>query len=159
MAVVLHKVVDGTGDEVVVDLSTTRLPNEFESMTEALIGIVADGYPDARLVLEDGAEGERERENDDETISNTTNNVDTNDNTEDNNDDAADVNTAWNQRPIHQLPPYCLTWILASRSEAKGLCKRLAEVLETRDARATKSRKPRGIKPGKNRRSGGYGIG
>ena len=69
MVVVLHRVVaeptatSSSGErgelmnEVVVDLSTTRSPKKFESKADALIGIVADFYPDITLVLENGAEG------------------------------------------------------------------------------------------------------
>ena len=61
-------------------------------------------------------------------------------------------------RPIYQLPPFQLEWNV-SRQEGKIIGKYLAEIFETIEKSASKSKKQRGVKPGKGRRSGGYGIG
>jgi hypothetical protein len=68
----------------------------------------------------------------------------------------------WYTRPIYQIPPYCIAWDLP-RSDAKALGKKIAELFDTQEANKTgtpsSSKKPIGVKPGKNRRHGGYGIG
>jgi hypothetical protein len=62
-------------------------------------------------------------------------------------------------RPIYQLPPYRITWEL-QRSDAKTLAKTMAELFDTQeDGKAGPLKKPIGVKPGKSRRHGGYGIG
>ena len=66
-------------------------------------------------------------------------------------------------RPIYQLASYCVQWELP-RSDAKALAKKLATVFGTCESKAGTdtaigSQKPKGVKPGKSRRSGGYGIG
>jgi hypothetical protein len=60
-------------------------------------------------------------------------------------------------RPIYQLPPYFIAWELG-RSDAKILAKSLAETFQTKEEGKV-SKKPIGVKPGKGRRHGGYGIG
>lgn len=68
---------------------------------------------------------------------------------------------AWDSRPIYQLPPYCVVWELP-RAEAKELGKKFAELFDTAEGKkvvSSKARKPVGVKPGKGRRHGGYGIG
>merc|ERR1739846_187953 len=85
---------------------------------------------------------------------------------EDSGDDNVDIDASvvdkdddsWDSRPIYQLPTYCISWKL-QRSEAKGLGKKLALEFDTKEVKASKSKKPHHVKHGKNRRSGGYGIG
>ena len=59
---------------------------------------------------------------------------------------------------IYQLPPFLLGWNV-SRQEGKKIGKYLAETFDTIEKSASKSKRQRGVKPGKGRRSGGYGIG
>lgn len=68
--------------------------------------------------------------------------------------------TPWESRPIYHLPPHCVSWELP-RGEAKTLAKTLATLFDTKEERpaGASSRKPVGVKPGKGRRHGGYGIG
>lgn len=134
--IVLHK--GNTGlDELVVDLSPLRLPNQFEYVAKSCIeyveipGQVEAGFTPAN----EGEEGE-----------NSTVEID------------QSTDDPFETRPIYQLPPYNIAWELP-RSDAKALGKKLAEVFNTMEAKAPKSRKPKHVKPGKGRRHGGYGIG
>ena len=76
------------------------------------------------------------------------------------------LDSPWLTKPIYHLPPYCIQWKLP-RSEAKALCKSLANAFQTTDSKRSPSidrgdsltKKSTGIKPGKGRRHGGYGIG
>jgi hypothetical protein len=64
-------------------------------------------------------------------------------------------------RPIYQLSPLCVQWDLI-RLDAKSLGKKLASIFQTAEENklpGSKSQKPSGVKPGKSRRHGGYGIG
>ena len=67
-------------------------------------------------------------------------------------------------KPIYQLASYCVQWELP-RPDAKSLAKKLATVFGTPEGKSDAvagvgtSKKPGGVKPGKSRRSGGYGIG
>ena len=73
----------------------------------------------------------------------------------------------WETRPIYQLPPYCISWDTLQRTEAKALGKSLAAMFSTIEEKKNKtkgnkghmSKKPIGVKAGKSRRHGGYGIG
>lgn len=69
-----------------------------------------------------------------------------------------DDDEVWWTRPIYQLPPFCVAWELG-RSEAKTRAKELAIQFGTAEGKRAKSKKPTGVKPGKSRRHGGYGIG
>ncbi|KAL7515310.1 hypothetical protein ACHAXN_012775 [Cyclotella atomus] len=66
--------------------------------------------------------------------------------------------TMYETRPIYQLPSYSICF-KATRQEGKEIGKLLAFVFDTVEEKATKSEKPKGVKPGKSRRHGGYGIG
>lgn len=132
--IVLHKGSTGMDDKVLVDLSPLRLPEIFQAVTEECVQTVQI-QPFAGTSSEDVGEleawdVERTEENDD----------------------------PWETRPIYQLSPFLISWVLP-RSEAKALSKKLADMFQTVEVKASKSKKPKGIKPGKNRRSGGYGIG
>lgn len=158
----MHKGV-GSGmvleDEVVVDLSPMRLPGEFGGVEGVLRQSVENLNVGAVLLVED-----RMEEGDEDDAEDGGNEEDgvipqVPPSTDDQDEyDQDEVDDAWQNRPIHQLSPYCVSWVLP-RSEAKVLCKHLATIFDTKEAKATKSRKPKGVKPGKNRRSGGYGIG
>lgn len=68
---------------------------------------------------------------------------------------------AFATEPIYRLPAMAVAWRLP-RAEAKALAKRLAAGLGTAAATGDGRAKARGaprVKPGKSRRSGGYGIG
>jgi hypothetical protein len=82
---------------------------------------------------------------------------------EDDNDTTIIMNDPqpWLTRPIYQLSPFCVKWDL-SRPDAKSLGKQLASLFQTAEDNkppGSKSKKPLGVKPGKSRRHGGYGIG
>lgn len=68
------------------------------------------------------------------------------------------LQSPWETKPIYQLPTYAIQWSGFSRSKAKELCVLLAEAFQTIDSNSRPSKKPAHLKPGKNRRSGGYGI-
>ena len=135
VAIVLHK--GNTGmDELVVDLSPLRLPTTFNEVAAKCLEEQPGGDFVGQGTVMDGDDEEEE-----ETV-------------QQNDDD-----DPWETRPIYQLPPYCITWELP-RSDAKALGKKLASLFETAEGRKPGSgKKPTGVKPGKNRRHGGYGIG
>ena len=129
-SIVLHKQSSGI-DELVVDLSPLRSPDDFdaiagECLEEFLGGTLAMGLDENSMEEEEGS--------------------------------ADDDENPWFTRPIYQLPPACLAWEL-QRSEAKALGKRLALRFQTAEGDKKTSKKPVGVKPGKGRRHGGYGIG
>ena len=67
---------------------------------------------------------------------------------------------AYRDDPIYRLPMYAVVW-RRPRSEAKTLAKSLAErfgIAEAPKGRGKVKGAPK-VKPGKSRRSGGYGIG
>ena len=138
VCMILHKGNEGI-DELVVDLSPLRLPESFKKLKMETEGFV--GLP--RRVI---------------------NNIPVDEETADDlmdNDDMDLIDTskdAWDTKAIYQLPHYCVAWELP-RSEAKEVLKKLAVVFKTCEPKASKSKKPNHVKNGKNRRSGGYGIG
>ncbi len=142
-SIVLHKGSTGM-DELVCDLSPLRNPEIFDEVAHKC------------LELQDGGEvvfqgsGSEEMEEEEENLSMTLDIVDQA--TKESSDDGP-----WETRPIYQLPPYCISWEL-QRSEAKALGKTLAKTFETIEG-IKKSKKPIGVKAGKGRRHGGYGIG
>ena len=166
VSIVLFKKNTGI-DELSIDLSPLRTPHMFDTISKECNDLVV-GQDDEKKVPydEDPKDGDEEvaQENrylwdsivdqegidDDEEGS-----VDSNANDEKKGDD-----DPWGTRPIYQLSPYCISWELP-RSDAKSLGKLLASKFHTIEEKATKSssKKPIHIKPGKNRRSGGYGIG
>ena len=136
-SIVLHKGNTGV-DDVVVDLSPLRNPEMFDAIAkvclEQQIGgqVVAQGITSGTTSDDD---------NDDPVVV----------------DDPVDVDNPWENRPIYQLPPYCITWELP-RAEAKDLGKKMSELFDTAEGKIASSRKPM-VKAGKSRRHGGYGIG
>ena len=72
--------------------------------------------------------------------------------------DNEDAENDWETRPIYQLAPHSLSWSV-SRQQGKEIGKYLGLLFDNVEKKATKSAKPKGVKPGKSRRHGGYGIG
>jgi len=124
-------------DELVVDVSPLRLPETFGEIEQNLVDFVGlePSFRESEKKQEELNESEIDM-------------VDNNDSEED----------FYDTRPIYQLPPTCISWQV-ERSEGKQLGKTLAKQFHTMEANASKSKKPRNVKAGKNRRSGGYGIG
>lgn len=139
--VVLHKLSpsssEGTDhtDRLIVDFSPLRLPEEFSRVERELQKRVLAEFNVDSIVSEE--------DNDNEDDSNTT--------TEDGEND-------WETRPIYQLAPHSLSWSV-SRQQGKEIGKYLGLLFDNVEKKATKSAKPKGVKPGKSRRHGGYGIG
>lgn len=129
--IVLHKSRDGLEDEVALDLSPLRRPEHFADWTVEIVSRADSPGLVSSSTEEDYLFEEEMTKSDDDP---------------------------WETRPIYQVPPFVVTWKLP-RAEAKRICKVLADMFETSDAAVSSSRKPVGVKPGKNRRSGGYGIG
>eukprot|EP00956_Cyclotella_meneghiniana_P021838 scaffold40410_cov74-Cyclotella_meneghiniana.AAC.6 len=144
-AIVLHKlnpsssgIADGE-DILAVDLSPLRFPDDFDVVALKVREIVAAELQiDSKELTE-----ELQTEEDDETVENLQSDFD---------------NTMYETRPIYQIPPY-LIHFQATRQEGKEIGKLLASIFDTVEENATKSNKPKGVKPGKSRRHGGYGIG
>ena len=139
-SIVLHKGSTGT-DELVVDISPLRNPRMFPQITQACLEQAEGGE-----VVFQGSGDDIETENQEDlalTLSIVENEP-----------------SPWETRPIYQLPPYCISWEL-QRNDAKKLGKKMAKLFDTIEetATASSSRKPVGVKPGKGRRHGGYGIG
>jgi hypothetical protein len=129
---------DKTGvDELVVDISPLRYDGSFSDIAQECL----KQQPDGEVVFElSGIESDELEENEGDT------------------DLKKIEDSPWSIRPIYQLPPYCIVWRLP-RTEAKAVGKKMAEIFDTAEGKAGPSKKPIGVKPGKGRRSGGYGIG
>lgn len=140
-AIVLHKN-RGGNDSLVIDLSPLRNPEMFESIAAVCLGHQRDGE-----VVFQGSRGTAAT--DPEKTENDSNNAP---------ETSSDVENPWESSPIYHLPPYCIVWELP-RSEAKKVGKKFAELFDTAESQRGPSKKPVGVKPGKSRRSGGYGIG
>jgi hypothetical protein len=145
VCIVLHKGNTGLDDELIIDLSPLRLPETFETLGKDIINFV--NVPAESNFEREGIEnlGDNQDGHDVQTASNDEEEVDNN-------------LLAWEERPIYQLNPFCISWKI-ERSEGKSLGKKLATVFKTAEPMASASKKPNHVKPGKNRRSGGYGIG
>ena len=132
----LHKSSTGTDDVLIVDISPLRIPGAFHAIGNAC----RHKFEGASILPEDSPSS-------------------------DGNDDKAVVqNTAvepscWKTKAIHQLPPFLITWAHLERSEAKALGREIANLFQTKEGKNAGSRKPFGLKAGKSRRHGGYGIG
>jgi hypothetical protein len=132
-SIVLHKGNMGI-DELVVDLSPLRYPEMFEEVARHCLEHHAGG----EMIFQ----GSLTREDDDE----------------DEVEIVEEKKSPWETRPIYQLPPSCVAWELP-RSECKELGKTMATLFETCEGNKASSKKPIGVKAGKSRRHGGYGIG
>jgi len=141
-AIVLHKLSPTSSgeheDKLVVDLSPLRFPDEFDAVGEEVKAMIQAEY-NLESCVDDVEEGGGA---DDEGLDIV---------------EASDEDQ-YETRPIYQLPPFQLEWNV-SRQEGKIIGKYLAGIFETIEKSASKSKKQRGVKPGKGRRSGGYGIG
>lgn len=140
-SIVLHK--DKTGvDEVVVDLSPLRYHAAFHDVAVKCL----EHQPDGKIVFANTDENNLSTVSDD------------NDARQIELRDAGSEITSWSERPIYQLPPYCIAWRLP-RGEAKAVGKKMASLFDTVEKTAVRSKKPIGAKHGKGRRHGGFGIG
>lgn len=133
--VVVHKGNDGI-DELVVDLSPLRNPGSFQAVAKACLEKIENGEV---VVQENECDAQDETDDVDST------------------EESAE-SSPWETRPIYQLPPFCIAWQLP-RAEAKATGKQMAAIFDTAEGKVAKSRKPVGVKHGKSRRHGGYGIG
>ncbi|KAL7474451.1 hypothetical protein ACHAW6_000424 [Cyclotella cf. meneghiniana] len=144
-AIVLHKLnpssTDGLdGEDVLaVDISPLRYPNEFERVAQRIKDIVSHEMQiEGPMVIEESQPEDGEDDMDNlQIISN---------------------DKMFETRPIYQLPTYSINFKV-TRQQGKEVGKLLAAIFDTLEEKAAPSKKPRGIKPGKSRRSGGYGIG
>jgi hypothetical protein len=132
-------------DRLVVDLSPLRLPGEFRLVGGELrdrvladFGVevrtneaeIAESASDAIVLDGDASEGGDGDDDDD-----------------------------WGTRPIYQLSPHFLSWGV-SRQQGKQIGKYLGNLFDNVEERGHDTKtKPKGVKPGKGRRHGGYGIG
>ena len=142
--IVLHKLSPSSSgehvDRLVVDLSPLRLPEEFEKLEMELNKRILSEF-DVKSTT--AAADKEEKEDTDKTILEI---------------DGSDEDDGYENRPIYQLPGYEVSWEV-SRSVGKAAGKYLGTLFETVEEKATKTKKPKGVKPGKSRRHGGYGIG
>eukprot|EP00986_Skeletonema_menzelii_P017243 scaffold18456_cov155-Skeletonema_menzelii.AAC.5 len=139
-AIVLHKLSPTSSgdneDKLVVDLSPLRFPEDFDTVGNELKAIVQAEYNLESFMYS----GEEEEDSEDEGL------------------DIVETEDQYETRPIYQLPPFLVGWNV-SRQDGKKIGKYLAETFDTIEKSASNSKKQRGVKPGKGRRSGGYGIG
>jgi hypothetical protein len=142
VCIVLHKGNTGVDDELVIDLSPLRLPDTFDVLAKEITSFVdLDAENKTDLDFPDEVVEDESDESDQYSI--------------DNDEDSL---LAWEEKPIYQLSPYCISWKV-ERSEGKSWGKKLASIFNTAEPKASASKKPKHVKHGKNRRSGGYGIG
>ena len=142
-AIVLHKLSPTSSgeheDKLVVDLSPLRFPDEFDAVGKKVKAMIQAEYNLESCVDDVEEAGDAEVDEGLDIV------------------EASDEDQ-YETRPIYQLPPFQLEWNV-SRQEGKIIGKYLAGIFETIEKSASKSKKQRGVKPGKGRRSGGYGIG
>jgi len=152
-SIVLHKGSTGI-DELVCDLSPLRNPDLFDEVAYKCIELQEGG----EVVFQGSGSDESSIDQQEETedLFMTLSIVDEaiNENKKALNDNGIG---SWETRPIYQLPPFCISWEL-QRSDAKALGKSLAKIFSTIEGKKA-SKKPIGLKAGKGRRHGGYGIG
>jgi hypothetical protein len=144
-AIVLHKLnpsIGSTGSEdmLVVDLSPLRYPDEFDDVAQKVKALV---YTELQIIQANENVEQLSAEEEDEPLEELQGDLD---------------KTMYETRPIYQLPSYSICF-KATRQEGKEIGKLLASIFDTVEEKATKSEKPKGVKPGKSRRHGGYGIG
>ena len=138
VSIVLNKGNTGV-DDLVVDLSPLRNPGMFDEIAKACL----------------------EHQNGGQVVAQENDTSESSQNGEEVDGELEEVSTSespWKNRPIYQLPPYCIAWELP-RAEAKALGKKMSELFDTADGNKAPSKKPVGVKAGKSRRHGGYGIG
>ena len=145
--IVLHKLSPSSSgehvDRLVVDLSPLRLPDEFEKVEMELNERILSEFDVESSTNTDDKE---EKEDTKTTI------------LEIDGSDESEEDDGYENRPIYQLSAYEVSWEV-SRSVGKAAGKYLGTLFETVEEKATKTKKPKGVKPGKSRRHGGFGIG
>lgn len=134
--IVLHKLrpcsySDKLVDKLVVDLSPLRLPRDYQMLELRLVEVIL-------------AEFGIQCESLDEIL--------TSDGEDDDEEDANEL------RPIYHIPSHFIMWNV-DRQQGKQIGKYLGNVFNTAEPKSSSAKKPKGNKPGKGRRSGGYGIG
>ena len=140
---------DSLLDRLVVDLSPLRAPETYSEIAAVCLeqqegGEIISGKSNTSRTSEmDENENENASENGSlKPIS-----------------EATTSSKPWETRPIYHIDPYYIVWELP-RADAKALGKKLAKLFDTAEgSRRAPSKKPIGIKPGKSRQHGGYGIG
>ena len=182
-AIYVHKSSDGI-DEVVADLSPLRTPlGGFDEaavfcLAEAPDGVVEfEGRPEEMEEEEMEEAGEAGEAAFDAAAGETAATAEIGAETSPHADETLDASPlpmfelsaladAYREQPIHRLPMYAVAWV-RPRPEAKAHARLLAQRLGTAEAakkgggdkgRVKAKGAPR-VKPGKSRRSGGYGIG
>lgn len=140
-SIVVHKSNTGVEDAVVVDISPLRLEeaSEFQSVAKTCLEQQPGGFIQSQVGSDAYCDEQMEEDEEEENAS---------------------LLDAWETRPIYQLPRYCIVWGHLQRAEAKDLGKRLVKTCQINlQPREQNSKKPFGVKHGKGRRHGGYGIG
>jgi len=159
-AIFLHK--GREVDEVLVDLSPLRTPDEFENAAHFCLSQSASScgrlqaYSDERIRAPTVEQTGRSSVNNDDEADVSEKDEFTVTSDEIVRARAEDYLTA----PIHRLPMYTISWE-RPRPEAKALAKFLAELLSTAVEKKGRQKALGGpqVTPGKGRRHGGYGIG
>ena len=160
-AIYLHKGRDGTDDQVVVDLAPLRTPLRFEAAAAFCLGaapngtVEFEGRPPVDLRDAEDANDDDEQQRAAEAPA-----ASASEPSGARMFSLEELAEAYVTQPIYRLPMYAVSWV-RGRSEAKELAKLLAESLGTSED-AKGRRKEQGspqVRPGKSRRSGGYGIG
>ncbi|KAL9181580.1 hypothetical protein ACHAXT_010385 [Thalassiosira profunda] len=150
-SIVLHKLSPNSsggvdhGDRLVVDLSPLRLPSDFERVESELAKRMESEFS----VVSDTMEPEDEQSDGSMSIEESAL-VDE--------ETAVSDESDYETRPIYQLQPHFVCWNV-SRQQGKAIGKYLGQLFDNVEEKAMKSRKPKGVKPGRGRRHGGYGIG
>ena len=148
VCIVLHKGNTGLDDELVIDLSPLRLPDTFDRLGHDIISLIDLPAETNFITFDDDIL--HDETGDESNSSSTAESLESGET-----DPSID---AWNERPIYQLNPYCISWKIG-RSEGKSIGKKLASIFNTAEPQVSASKKPNHVKHSKNRRSGGYGIG
>jgi len=149
--IVLHKLppndADQHFDRIDVDLSPLRLPDDFSKIEiELRERILVEFGVNVTEANEVESSGELDIDEVDDNVDN-------------DNENDMDEDDDWGRRPLYQLSPYFLSWRL-SRQQGKQIGKYLGILFDNFEEKGTDSKtKPKGVKPGKGRRHGGYGIG
>lgn len=149
---VLHKLVptndeDEHHDRLVVDLSPLRLPEEFR---------VVGGELRDRVLADFGVEVQM---NEAEIVESASDAIVLDGDASEAGDGDDNDDDDWGTRPIYQLSPHYLSWGV-NRQQGKQIGKYLGILFDTLEDRGHDTKtKPKGVKPGKGRRHGGYGIG
>jgi hypothetical protein len=160
VSIVLHK--SNTGiDELVLDLSPLRNPEIFDRVTQICLEAVKGGRAigqGSRTIMDGPLHADEDDEI--ESLPTTLSSAYDRNGGIKSRDNEGNQASLWESRPIYQLPPFFVSWEL-SRGDAKATAKSLATLFDTKEDKAvgTSSRKPVGVKPGKGRQHGGYGIG